>query len=136
MNLSQGIPVSIWYDWKNDGTDPEEREHNFGTVRHDLKPKTAYRAAKILTSTLKGYRVEKRLDMAGKNDFALQLSKGTDAAVALWTTDQKHKATLPIEPGEALLVDFLGGKTTISWKTNGLELSISQSPQYLFIKSE
>lgn len=27
INLYQDIPVSIWYDWKNDGTDPNEREH-------------------------------------------------------------------------------------------------------------
>lgn len=136
INLSQDIPVSIWYDWKNDGTDPKEREHNFGTVRHDLKPKAAYRAAKILTSMLKGYSVEKRLDMASKNDFALQLSKAADAAVALWTTDQEYKATLPIEPGRALLVDFLGSKTMTSWNTNGLQLSISQGPQYLLSKTE
>ncbi len=135
-NLSQGIPVSIWYDWKNDGTDPKEREHNFGTVQHDLKPKAAYRAAKILTSTLKGYRVAEQLDMPNKNDFALKLTKGRDVAVAFWTMDQEHKAALPIEPGQALLVNFLGGKTTPSWQTNGLELSISQSPQYLLLRGE
>jgi hypothetical protein len=136
INLSQKIPVSIWYDWKNDGTNPEEREHNFGTVEHNLDPKAAYRAAKLVSSTLRGYSVAEQLDMPNKNDFALRLTKGRDSAVAFWTIDQEHKATLPKEPGEALLVDLLGGKTTISWKTDGLELSISQSPQYLLIESE
>ncbi|MHC4240538.1 MAG: cellulase family glycosylhydrolase, partial [Planctomycetota bacterium] len=51
-NLHQGIDVSIWYDWKNDGTDPNEREHQFGTVGHDGNPKAAYLAAKVLSSTL------------------------------------------------------------------------------------
>ena len=32
VNLSQSIPLSIWYDWKNDGTDPTDPEDNFGTV--------------------------------------------------------------------------------------------------------
>lgn len=41
-NLLNGVPLSIWYDWKNDGNDPNEREHNFGTVLPDLKPKPAY----------------------------------------------------------------------------------------------
>ncbi|MBK9389972.1 MAG: hypothetical protein IPN68_07195 [Bacteroidetes bacterium] len=40
-NLLYGIPFSIWYDWKNDGPDPEEHEHNFGSVTNDLKPKPA-----------------------------------------------------------------------------------------------
>lgn len=136
INLSQSIPISIWYDWKNDGTNPKEREHNFGTVRHDLRPKAAYSTAKILTSTLKGYRVEKRLDTASKNDFALELTKGGDTAVAFWTMDREHKATLPIEPGQAILVNLLGDKTTLSWRTNALQLNISQSPQYLLLTGE
>ena len=36
VNLSQGIPLSIWYDWENDGTDPTNPEENFGTVTADL----------------------------------------------------------------------------------------------------
>jgi hypothetical protein len=34
-NLLDGVRVSIWYDWKDDGADPNEREHNFGTVTQD-----------------------------------------------------------------------------------------------------
>ena len=36
VNLSQGIPLSIWYDWKNDGTDPTNVEDNYGIVTADL----------------------------------------------------------------------------------------------------
>ncbi len=45
FNLWMGIPLSIWYDWKNDGPEASEREHNFGTVTQDLKLKPAYVAA-------------------------------------------------------------------------------------------
>src|SRR5262249_39175387 len=48
-NLLDGVPLSIWYDWKDDGPDPKEREHNFGIVARDLTPKPAYRAAQTLT---------------------------------------------------------------------------------------
>src|SRR5665811_916842 len=41
-NLLNNIPVSIWYDWKNDGADPTEHEQNFGTVTSDLKPCLLY----------------------------------------------------------------------------------------------
>ena len=30
--LSQGVPLSIWYDWHDDGADAHEAEHHFGTV--------------------------------------------------------------------------------------------------------
>ena len=54
VNLSQGIPLSIWYDWKNDGTDPTNTEQNFGTVTADLVPKPAYKEMQLLTSSLQG----------------------------------------------------------------------------------
>ena len=34
VNLANDVPLSIWYDWHDDGTDPKEPEHHFGTVQH------------------------------------------------------------------------------------------------------
>lgn len=133
INLHQGINVSIWYDWKNDGTDPNEREHQFGVVRHNCTPKAAYLAAKVLSSTLSGYRVKERLDLGDDNDFALRLTNGQSEAIAFWTTADKHKVTLPIEPTEVTLVGLYGGKVAIHWKSQKLRLRASHSPQYLLI---
>ena len=32
VNLAQDVPLSIWYDWHDDGQDAKEPEHHFGTV--------------------------------------------------------------------------------------------------------
>src|SRR6266480_1285581 len=55
-NLANDIPISIWYDWCDDGADIDEPEHHFGLVRNayqdgrdqvfQLKP--AYLAAQTL----------------------------------------------------------------------------------------
>ncbi len=134
VNLHQGIPVSIWYDWKNDGTDPNEREHNFGTVGHDLNPKAAYLALKVLSSTLAGYTIDRRLDLGNEEDFAFQLTNGRSEAVAFWTLGKSHTVTLPIEPTEVTLIGIYGGKVVINWKTERLKLRAEQSPQYLLVK--
>jgi len=139
INLYQKIPVSIWYDWKNDGTNPNEREHHFGTVMHDLKPKPAYLAAKTLSSTLAGFSIDKRLDLGSDEDFAFKLTKEKAEAIATWTIGKEHKVTLPVEASEVRIIHFLGKeeKRTASAKKNGgLELTISQNPQYLLIKGE
>jgi hypothetical protein len=133
VNLHQGIPVSIWYDWRNDGTDPDEREHQFGTVGHDLNPKAAYLAAKVLSSTLAGYSVEQRLDLGNEDDFAFRLTKDQSEAIAFWTLGGRHEVTLPVEPTEVTLVGLYGGKVVISWKTEKLKLRAEQSPQYLLV---
>ena len=59
-NLWQEVPLSIWYDWHDDGTDPREPEHHFGTVANPYHnganpiydPKPAYLAMKALTTEL------------------------------------------------------------------------------------
>jgi len=136
MNLYQNIPVSIWYDWKDDGSNPNEREHHFGTATYDAKPKQAYLAAKTLSSTLNGYTVQKRLDLGKQSDFALMLQSGKKEAIAFWTTLQEHKVTLPIGPANATLCSLFGNKIQLSCKNEELKLPISQSPQYLLRKTE
>lgn len=139
INLYQKIPVSIWYDWKNDGTNPNEREHHFGTVMHDLKPKPAYFAARTLSSALAGFSIDKRLYLGSDEDFAFKLTRKKAEAIAIWTIGKEHKVTLPIEASEARIIHFLGKeekRTASAGKNGGLELTISQNPQYLLIKGE
>jgi hypothetical protein len=133
INLSQEIPVSIWYDWKNDGADPNEREHHFGTVERDLKPKAAYRAARTLSSVLGGYRIEKQLASSNEKDIVYLLTKGNRRALALWTTDADHEMTLPLKVSEGTLVDMLGQSKPVSWPTDPRKLTVSGSPQYLLL---
>lgn len=132
-NLYQGIAVSIWYDWKNDGTDPNEREHNFGTVGHDLQPKTAYLAAQTLASTLAGYTIKDRIDLGSGDDFAFRLASDNAEAIAVWTAGQGHQLTIKAESDKGTLISIVGEKTAIDWKSNELKLAVSPSPQYLLL---
>jgi hypothetical protein len=58
VNQANGIPLSIWYDWHDDGTNPQEGEHRFGIVQHEYHagrdlvydPKPAYEVVRALTS--------------------------------------------------------------------------------------
>lgn len=43
-----GIEVSVYYDFKDDGNDPHEAEHNFGLMTFDWQPKPAYHAVQRL----------------------------------------------------------------------------------------
>ena len=85
-----------------------------------------------------GYSVDKRIDLASQNDFALKLTRGGNQAIAFWTTGKEHEAKLPpfllsqgSRPGEGTLISLLGEKTELSWKTDTLKVSLTQSPQYL-----
>jgi hypothetical protein len=134
-NLSRGIPVSIWYDWSNDGNDPNEREHNFGMVRSNLEPKPAYTACKALATTLDGYTIVGRMDAGDAEDFVLILSRRTENALALWTMGESHSISLPMEPqtGNVDVTGMLGNTSNLSWTGGSLETDLTQSPKYILL---
>lgn len=112
-NLASGVNLSIFYDWKDDGDDPKENEHRFGTVRRDLTPKPSFAAAKELIGALTGYTFRHRLAGENKNAWRLlfQKSDTDDLALVTWTADEKttEAAQTPtvrkVATGDA---DFLG----------------------------
>jgi len=107
-NLSLEIPLSIWYDWHDDGPDPKESEHHFGTVTLDYAPKPAYRAMKRLFHWLKGMHFVKRLKSAPE-DYLFLFTDDNRRVVAAWTTGESHE----IEP------------------VPGRKLTLTGDPQYL-----
>jgi len=134
-NLYAGVPISIWYDWKNDGTDLAEREHNFGTVTHDLKPKPAYLALQTMTRELSGYRIEKRLATSSTNDWALLLSKGAGRKLAAWTTGEPRAVTiggLNFKSAASLSGDGRPAEARLA--QGSLSLTLTAAPQYVTLK--
>ncbi|MHC4095741.1 MAG: hypothetical protein ACYSU3_06745 [Planctomycetota bacterium] len=100
---------------------------------------TAYLAAKTLSSTLAGFSIDKRLDLGSDEDFAFKLTREKAEAIATWTIGKEHKVTLPVEASKARIIHFLGKeeiRTIPVGKNGGLELTLSQNPQFLLIKGE
>jgi hypothetical protein len=95
INLRSGVPLSIWYDWKNDGTDPAEPEHYFGTVDHELRPKPAYQAAKVLAEALAGYRFAFSAAQSGETAHLLAFRNGDAVKWVGWSTRTQDSVTLP-----------------------------------------
>ncbi len=135
FNLYSGVPLSIWYDWKNDGPDAHEREHNFGTVMPDLQPKPAYTAVHTLTRELAGCRIVSRHATGRDMDFVLVLKNATgETKLALWTTEQPHAVTLETVGGEKhslMIVSGDGAKRDVILEGNRLSIELLAAPQYM-----
>lgn len=145
VNLSQSIPLSIWYDWRDDGKNPQDPEHHFGTVRHDYRhserpvfePKPAFLAAQTLTRTLQGMRFNKRIELGNDDDWCLLFSGASGQALAVWTTaSEPREIRVPVGPGEYQLIGLTGerlGEKTVD-DAQGLPLQVSGSVIYLLPK--
>jgi polysaccharide biosynthesis protein PslG len=131
VNLYHDLNVNIWYDWHDDGPDPHNPEHNFGTVRHDFTAKPTYRAAQTLNRTLYGYRFMRRIPLASPHDYLMLFQKEQDVALVAWTTSYAHTLVLPIPTSGVDVVEMTGAEGFIESEGEGLAVPISQSPRYL-----
>ena len=139
-NLFYGAALTIWYDWHDDGSDPNNREQHFGTVSYAYHPhrdpvydpKPAYLAVKTLVQQLRGFRVNKRLLLRNPDDYLLLLTRGAEIRLVAWTTDAAHAVTIPASPGRFSVTGYTGAlRPTLTAGWTGLALSLDDSPQYL-----
>ncbi|MBC8030231.1 MAG: cellulase family glycosylhydrolase [Pyrinomonadaceae bacterium] len=143
INQSQGIALSIWYDWQNDGENPREIEHHFGTVRpkyHAARdpiydPKPAYHAVQTLTRMLHGYKFGERVP-AGLDDYLLKFHSNGDVRYAVWTVSSGvRSATIPLGPGIYRIVSHTGEVAVLKTvNDSGLLLNLTNAPQYIALE--
>ena len=98
VNLSQGIPLSVWYDWKNDDNvthDPANYEENFGMTTGADVPKPAYNEMQLLTKSLNDETFYQQLSDGNSNDWLLVFKTPSGhQTLAAWTTGSADTATV------------------------------------------
>jgi hypothetical protein len=143
VNQSQGVSLSIWYDWQDDGQDPGQVEHHFGTVRpryyenrepvYDAKP--AYRAMKTLTSVLSGFCFAERMTSPAlsADDYVLVFRGNGETRIAAWTTGWLAKTvTVPVSEGSYRVINHTGEVMARKSSTrSSLVLNLTNAPQYV-----
>ena len=141
-NLSQGIPLSIWYDWRDDGADPKEPEHHFGTVglpqqgagNAVLRIKPAYQAARALTGTLAGHHFIRRLAIGAADDWVLLFGNERNLVVACWTSaNEARTILLPVDEEVTCQYRNHLGEDTVPLTKSGdsIEVPLDAAPRYL-----
>lgn len=140
-NLGNGIALSIWYDWQDDGSDLKEPEHHFGTVQNSYyknrnpvyEPKPAYLAMQTLTKVLAGSQFQRRIDVGSSEDYLLVFESGARMTVAAWTTSSgEHEVTIPLALGEYKVIRHTGAATDRKVSDEkGLLLRLATAPVYV-----
>ena len=142
-NLMNGVPLSIWYDWRDDGPPgSSSAQAHYGTVLQPylpgtqpvFSPKPAYFAAQVLTATLYGFQFSRRLPTASQSDFVLEFKKhdGTKR-YALWTTGPPHPLRVSDLQGsfQWISVDGHTNGSLPATTGQGIEVEVQAAPVYL-----
>ncbi len=145
INALNEVPISIWYDWHEDGTNPADAEHHFGIVHFAAHPgaaelydpKLAYIAMKTFGITLGGYSFNKRLPVGGDDDYLLLWTdqQHKAACIAAWTTaHEPHAVHIPLGNAKFDIIDLFGKKEPPIAPDHGeLPLTLTDSVQYVSI---
>lgn len=73
-----------WYDLRNDGTDPENREDNFGLLYHDMLPKPAYAVLKAIGQLVREGRYMGKLNTGKRGVEVLRFLQADVPILAMW----------------------------------------------------
>ncbi len=140
-NIAEGVPITIWYDWRDDGADPKDPNLHYGVVRNAYQPggdpvyppKPAYFASQTLTRFFSGYTFHKRLAVGGAEDYVLLFTRGRNYRLAAWTTSKvAHGVTIPGARDKFRVIGFEGAKMQgLRAHRGGLKINLSDAPQYL-----
>jgi polysaccharide biosynthesis protein PslG len=89
VNLSQGIPLSTWFEWMEPST-----PNGFGVVTRDLQRYPAYNELQLLTRSLSGETFTSKLTDHNSNDWLLVFTGGGHTTLAAWTTGSPRTVTV------------------------------------------
>ena len=118
-----------WYDFQNDGEDPDEGEFNFGLVRLDRAPKPAYAAYRTMTS-LVGDLAPGELRIEG-GTYVARFGEGEGALLAVWRSAGSETVEIPCPTGPCRIIERDGQSRTVEAKEPGLQIDVSEKPRYI-----
>ncbi len=141
INRKEGVPLSIWYDWQDDGHDPQNIQDTFGVLDWSNHPKSAYFGAQTLMIQLNGFQFKEHNSHASRGDYGLLFEKGKSQTLVVWTIGQSHHVSLsdlvqiPVDTSSIALFSMIGEKQILT-PTNGVfTVVLTNSPQYLIVRT-
>ncbi len=111
-----------------DGTDPDDMEHNFGTLAYDYGLQPAYIAMKTLIEQLRGHVPVGRIDLKSRDDFVVVFRKRNAFVLAIWTRGEPHEIRLPADLRVSGVVDHLGKTENVP---DDSRLRMTDGPRYV-----
>ncbi|NUN09588.1 MAG: cellulase family glycosylhydrolase [Ignavibacteriaceae bacterium] len=130
--LGRRIPelkMISWYDYKNDGEDPANNEHNFGIVDFTYAPKPAYNYYGIMRSALGDRPYSSSTSNSGAHSFVF--GAGSEPVWAFW--HESGEANLIYNFGAARVLNVkqsTGQEYYIHDKDGAMTVRYTTSPAY------
>ena len=135
---SGAAPNISWYDFRNDGRDPFNFEHNMGIVTRDFEPKPAYRAFATMTRILGDARFDRTVDF-GPDVVAYWFDRKTAGAgcvLVVWPADRDRTVTVKVSADLPVpVIDLMGNRRVMTPKGGELPIPMqAETPVFLLLE--
>jgi len=101
LNTMAGVPLSIWYEWRDSGSVNDDPEDHFGLLYLNQTEKMAYKVLRDFLPPLKGAVVEKQIVTGTKDDYVLLLKKPDgNYSFVFWSSRAKTATKLLVRGGQ------------------------------------
>lgn len=140
---ARGAAGYLWYDLRNDGTDPANPEHNYGLVTRDFQPKPAYTAFNTHARDVVPRAGLRQLD-AGRDRWLFLHGDRPDSSppsllLVAWNDDPgvKNEQLVLGVPGatRVLRMDLDGNREPLPLVSGNVTLALSERPCYLIAEN-
>lgn len=138
------------YDFQNDGTNPKEREHNFGTIRTDYSPKAAYVALAVLSHLLAEKPFSEAIEDTPRRKVFCY-GEGEEKVIAFWSVNhyadpldenagnitfnpenkKGNSVTLDLGCKKIKLTDWQGQSIVLKSKEGKFTLPVTENPSFV-----
>ncbi len=108
-NWLYGYPVKVWYSLKDRGTNPNEREDNFGLLDNAGNPKPSFYAVRTLTNAAKNRVKRGMIDQLPPGIHAVRMDGASDRVIVIWNTEPTYNVPVTFTAsGLTAITDMLG----------------------------
>lgn len=111
-----GLEYACQYNWKDEGTDPQFTEHNFGQLFYDSTPKSSFAATAFLARLLGDSKPigDLSADRSSYRLAAFDVGKGRKV-VAAWCVEGERDVPMPVPEGCDIVkaLDMFGNPTPL-----------------------
>jgi MYXO-CTERM domain-containing protein len=128
-----GFPMAIYYDIRDDGTDPANSEHNFGLVQNDYTDKPAIVAVRTLSAAAASRTFAGFLPVGFTSLHAMLLVGANDRVVALWSEAPGSTTHVGV-PANGTATDMLGAPVALDIDAGSASVTVSEVAGPMFLK--
>ncbi|MGA3190282.1 MAG: cellulase family glycosylhydrolase [Bryobacteraceae bacterium] len=89
-----GLPLAVFYDLRDDGTDPSNQEHNYGLLDSSGEEKPAMAAIRTLMGFLGSHKYAGMIAETPAGIHALRLDGAADTILIVWTDQPEGHRTV------------------------------------------